>query len=125
MTMVSPTENIVMLTKEASVFMNEQKLYRTDSSYLGMTMVSPTEKIWQVDLFPNPATDEINIVSGNQTEEISVLIVDVTGKQLLKTQVSTKNFVANVKLNLLNGIYFITLKNANNEAAVKKLVINK
>jgi hypothetical protein len=36
-----------------------------------------------------------------------------------------QNFQAELKLNLINGLYFVTLVNQDHEQVVKKLVISK
>lgn len=76
-------------------------------------------------LYPNPAIDELHIFSKNQTEYISIIITDVNNRLLLSKKTSIEDYHAEIKLNLLNGVYFVTIVNQNNIHFVKKLIISK
>lgn len=80
---------------------------------------------WAVDIFPNPASSDITIVSKTEAENLSVTIKDVTGKLVYTTSLQTSNFISKLDLNLLNGVYLITINNNTNESITKKLVIAK
>lgn len=80
-------------------------------------------KTWDVDLFPNPATNQITIVSKAESESLKILIKDLTGRPILNQNLKTIGFIAN--LDLINGAYLITLSNSNNERVTKKLLIAK
>ncbi|MBA2612574.1 MAG: T9SS type A sorting domain-containing protein [Bacteroidetes bacterium] len=84
-----------------------------------------TKNNWTVDLFPNPASNEFNIVSNAESENLTVIIRDVAGKILYNQRLRTSNFISKLDLNLINGIYFVTINNTNNESTTKKLVIAK
>ena len=76
-------------------------------------------------LFPNPAQDEVNVGSTNNSEKLLMRICDVNGKLLMEKSLTIENFNSNVKIDLQNGIYFVSLVNQNNESFVRKLVISK
>ncbi len=80
-------------------------------------------KTWDVDLFPNPATNQITIVSKAESESLKILIKDLTGRTILNQNLKTSGFIANLDLDLINGAYLITLSNSNNEKVTKKLLI--
>ena len=80
-------------------------------------------KTWDVDLFPNPATNQITIISKVESESIMISIKDLTGRTILNQNLKTSGFIANLDLDLINGAYLITLSNSNNEKVTKKLLI--
>lgn len=86
---------------------------------------SNTNKSWVVNIFPNPASDELFINSNNETETLSLRITDVNGRLILDERIQTKGFNGQLKLSLKSGIYFITLINDKTESIIKKLVITK
>ena len=93
----------------------------TDSLVIGNTMVNlnniePTSK---VDIYPNPATNHINI-AGLDGETI-LEIYNISG-QLVKQESITNNIERINIENLPKGIYNITLQTLNNEVTHFKLI---
>ncbi len=88
-----------------------------------ITNITERTTSWNVELFPNPTTGAVNLVSGIENEILQVMVTDVTGKVIFKNTVNTSNFIANLELNAKAGIYLITIKNRTNESITKKLVI--
>ena len=82
-------------------------------------------KTWDVYLFPNPATNQITIVSKIESESLKISIKDLTGRLILNQNLKTIGFIANLDFDLINGAYLITLSNSNNERVTKKLLIAK
>ncbi|WP_317899603.1 T9SS type A sorting domain-containing protein [Aurantibacillus circumpalustris] len=76
-------------------------------------------------LFPNPATEELNILGISETEEIIIVIKDVSNRTISFQKVNIQTYQAKLKLNLLNGVYFVTLINKDHEEITKKLIIAK
>lgn len=76
-------------------------------------------------LFPNPATDKLYITSIEEKELIELEIKDVTNKLILKGKIEIKNHQAELKLDLINGIYFVSLIRPNENSITKKIVISK
>jgi len=62
-------------------------------------------------------------VSKTEAENLSVTIKDVTGKLVYSNNLQTNNFIGKLDLNLINGLYLITINNNTNESITKKLVI--
>ncbi|HWY11733.1 MAG TPA: T9SS type A sorting domain-containing protein, partial [Bacteroidia bacterium] len=79
---------------------------------------------WNVEIHPNPASEDLFIVSSNEIETIQVFITDVSGKIMANYLIKTQAFAGKIKLNLNSGIYFVTLVNQNNDRIVKKLIIS-
>lgn len=80
---------------------------------------------WAVELYPNPATNDLFITGSNSDEDIQVFIADVSGKIVANYLVKTQAFTGKLKLDLNSGIYFVTLVNQSNDRIVKKLIISK
>jgi hypothetical protein len=78
-----------------------------------------------VDLSPNPATSEVNIISMSENETLLITIRDINGKLIIDKNLTTSNFISKLDLDLLNGIYLVTITNTKNEKTTKKLVITK
>jgi hypothetical protein len=76
-------------------------------------------------LFPNPATDQLNITTKNECELVDARIVDLTGRTLFHQTVKSTEFIAKLNIELMNGAYFITLTNSVNEVLTRKLLIAK
>jgi hypothetical protein len=79
---------------------------------------------WNVNIYPNPATNELFISSSNDNEDIKINITDVNGRIVGDYSIKTSDFRSNIKLNMNSGIYFVTLSNNTNKI-IKKLVITK
>ncbi|HWY12564.1 MAG TPA: T9SS type A sorting domain-containing protein, partial [Bacteroidia bacterium] len=95
-----------------------------NSSRLGNNPLNPISN-WIVNIYPNPASNELFISTNNEKEDVKVVITDVNGRTVGDYNLKTSGFSANIKLNMNSGIYFVTLVNQNNEKVVKKLVITK
>lgn len=76
-------------------------------------------------LYPNPAIDKLYIFGDTENEKINLIVNDVDGKQLVSKALTIADYHTELKLDLLNGVYFVTLINKNNERVIKKLVIAK
>lgn len=81
--------------------------------------------LWTVGIYPNPSNGNFSIVSKTEKENLQLTIYDVSGKQLLNSTCITENFVFLMETNLNSGVYFVTIKNAQNETVTKKLVVTK
>lgn len=80
---------------------------------------------WLIDIYPNPAQEEITISTINEQENLIITIYDVQGKLLLNKEVTTDKRYAKIKLDLKNGMYFVTLMNEKKQSVIKKLIIAK
>ena len=74
---------------------------------------------------PNPTSNEVNIVSKAESENLTVVITDISGKIVISKNLTTSNFISKLDLGLNNGIYLVTITNTKNEKTTKKLVITK
>jgi hypothetical protein len=95
---------------------------KTSSRLMKSTSVVP---VWDANIYPNPASNELFIKTNSEKEELKVIITDVNGRVVADYLVKTNGFLGNIRLSMNSGIYFVTLSNSNNDKAVKKLVITK
>ncbi len=80
---------------------------------------------YDVALFPNPASNQIIIISKNKSEDLKLTVNDVMGKTIISKNIKTKGDKVVLDLDLINGVYFIIIVNSNNETVTKKLLIAK
>ena len=86
--------------------------------------VSETTANDQISLYPNPASDFININFGTQTKQTSTLkIFTNTGQQIVsKTIAPNTNHVEINVANLSTGFYFLQIDSGNGNVLVKKFI---
>ena len=64
----------------------------------------------QVKVFPNPATNVVNILGLLNSQKAEILISDVYGNVMLRHQWRIKNNALNIPIvNLTSGIYIVTI----------------
>jgi hypothetical protein len=81
--------------------------------------------IWDVNLFPNPNNGNFMIVSGDEKELLEITINEVTGKELFRKKIQTSRHYYVLDLQLAKGVYYVTIKNNQNESVTKKMGIAK
>lgn len=75
-------------------------------------------------MFPNPTSGKVNIITMSENELLNVNVVDVAGKLLLTTRISSVNYLAELDLPFEAGVYFIQVTNENKTAEeFRKLII--
>jgi hypothetical protein len=102
-------------------FMNQEFMERKAAA----PYLLAEERSESYQLFPNPATDRVYVISPREEEALRLQIRDLSDKLLAEETIQVRNFQAELKLNLINGLYFVTLVNQDHEQVVKKLVISK
>jgi hypothetical protein len=80
---------------------------------------------FEIELYPNPTENFVNLYSKAFNEEIDVKVTDVNGKLLISEKVNLINHIGLLNVNLKSGIYFLSFTNKNNETKIKKLIISK
>lgn len=76
-----------------------------------------------VQVYPNPAQNEIHVQLEDLTEINTVTITDVTGAIVTEQTVSQSETNVNVSA-LENGIYFVSVLGQNGTTGVKRIVVN-
>jgi PKD repeat protein len=78
-----------------------------------------------VELYPNPANDIVNIeINGENPKPVGVTVFTVTGKKVLEKEFYQSNIVSFSMRDHVSGIYFVKIKIENYEK-VKKLILNR
>ncbi len=80
---------------------------------------------WRVNIFPNPTSNQLGIISNKESESLKIIITDLSDRIILTDYIQLNKFYSSLDLNLINGAYFITLINSENESVTKKLLISK
>jgi hypothetical protein len=76
-------------------------------------------------LFPNPAQNELEIVyETGFTKPQQLQITNLLGELVFQLQIQTKKQKIDIS-NLNDGVYFVSIKNSQNESVTKKLVVTK
>lgn len=66
--------------------------------------------IQEIKIFPNPATNVVNILGLKNSDKADILISDAYGNALLKHQWRIKNNAINIPIaSLESGIYMVTI----------------
>jgi hypothetical protein len=80
---------------------------------------------WNVELFPNPATDEIHIQSTLENSPLQIIITDVSGKTVFsENDLDNNSNLINIS-SLSNGIYFAEISAQDHKTIYKKIVVSK
>lgn len=99
-----------------------------DWFYSGITSIEFDEAIANAvagDAFPNPAADFTNIEFIGLDKDVTLQLVDASGKILLDTKISSGTELYTLKTaDLTNGVYFCRILNQNQLINVKKLIVN-
>ncbi|WP_421870712.1 T9SS type A sorting domain-containing protein [Marinoscillum sp.] len=85
-----------------------------------IAVIASTPKLQSIQLFPNPATDFISFK--NSPADLSIIIRDLNGKELLSESASQDNHRMEIR-NVPNGIYLIEL-NTGGSQYQQKIIIN-
>jgi hypothetical protein len=83
-------------------------------------VTSVTEKFSgpnDIVIYPNPVTDYINIIiNGNKTEELTIIIIDITGSIASKSKKNIHAGIDHLKINtqgLHKGFYLLKIPELN------------
>ena len=75
-----------------------------------------------VSLYPNPATDNLNVVFETLPANCSIRMMDATGRMLVNTQLTSTTTTLQVA-GFAKGIYFLQILSGNNLMATQKVMI--
>ncbi|GAB4251669.1 MAG: hypothetical protein Kow0079_05780 [Vicingaceae bacterium] len=98
---------------------NAQKVtWQKQAPFVGVNEITATNN---VNVFPNPALNEVTIQSKNLINQIAIL--DITGKTIFKRNYNHLQQVTVDLDNFTSGIYFVQIKNSNEAIETRKLII--
>jgi hypothetical protein len=79
-----------------------------------------TPSVQKVKVFPNPATNVVNILGLKNSNKADIIISDVYGSVQLKHQWRIKNNALNIPIaNLNSGIYIVTISSQEQQIQTK------
>lgn len=79
-----------------------------------------TEPLPKIKVFPNPATDVVNILGLQNVSQASIHISDIYGNTILFYQWEIKNNALNIPIaDLEKGIYMISIESLEQQVATK------
>lgn len=91
----------------------------TDYCYNYPTMSLEENTAFEVNIYPNPISDVINIDSGMEIEK--VIISDISGKIVLEKEAT--NYSTSINISSLNsGTYYVQIKSRNGYSQIEKVL---
>lgn len=110
--------NDISYTREIWKFFNKHQVLLT----AGVEEANQTSTF---TIYPNPASDQLNIVSTDANQLAQISLTDLTGKTILSTPVQFINGNVSVSLNelkLTSGVYLVKIKTGNQET-IQRVII--
>ena len=106
--------------KELYVLDNLGSIYKIEGGVLSNSDFNSTN----VSIYPNPASDSLNIKSSNNTIIKSVSIFDLKGSTVLtKDNLNISESLISIN-SLQTGIYMVKVTSENGSSIIKKLIVN-
>lgn len=106
-----------------NIFLDDINLYSGPPSEENVLELNDLANIKQLNLYPNPATSEINLSFDLATNEsVELIITDVTGKVIQSNTIDAKtgkNLVMMDLENQSNGLYFVTMKSQTSQQTLQ------
>jgi len=115
-----------------TTFIVEQNLCGTITYDTVFVMVSPTmlkeNRAFSdnINVFPNPTTSSFTILNLLESSKLKVDITDTQGKLYSTELITVTNNKATIKINLTNGLYFVSITDTvSGLKTIKKLIVQK
>lgn len=114
-------DNVLFRFKVSSDY--ENNLYVDDINITGVVGISTPSSGSSFIVYPNPATDELSVISEQSFEKSMVSIYTMLGEKIIQKEIAAgeKQITLNVKI-LPAGIYFLTLNQGYN-IITRKIII--
>jgi hypothetical protein len=114
---IEDTTQFLRVDNHATIHMSSVSWY-INNAITGVTEITSSSSEINIDLYPNPTSDYLNVKSGETKAVISFEIYDMQGQKLL----SQKN-VSSINLqNLSQGIYIIKIYFDNELVTTRKII---
>ena len=92
-------------------------------TYSGVLLNNTKSKFQKFSLYPNPASDNVKLAYSSTNQLVSIHVIDLQGKVILKEENITSHSTINIS-SLSNGLYFIKIFDKNsNSLKTKKLIV--
>ncbi|MBK7666763.1 MAG: T9SS type A sorting domain-containing protein [Sphingobacteriaceae bacterium] len=123
-TIVSSTINVLSPALIATVITTSSVFLNKDYEYVSITENS--SEVSELNLFPNPATNNFNLVFVNENaQQVTVEITNALGQLVRKENLANTKGLVNQIVNIAGieaGVYFVKV-NVGEKSSVKKLTI--
>lgn len=97
--------------------------YTTTSVGCDFTVsIDEKNKSNELNIFPNPSTDFINVLYKSNSKVEHFEIMDISGKIILSEKISTNNFSITTK-SLKQGIYLLKIADENKNISIKRFSV--
>ena len=96
------------------------------SSYSNIIVVSFDKFTNKWEVFPNPATSKVNVLSAEDYSNVEISLIDLNGKLIHTTRKgnTTKGEVITIPVqNLSKGLYSLKIQTKEGEVTVKKVIV--
>jgi hypothetical protein len=106
-----------------SISSNECLTMTINTGVLGTTPVTYTNT---VNIYPNPANDQITIDCGNLANVVgwNIKITNMLGQEVFNQPMNTQQYVVPLNTWTGQGMYFVKIINAQNEVVnIKKIIL--
>ncbi len=103
--------------------LKDENLMDKFSNVISLKTNDNNSQVVLVNLFPNPASQILNINPLTEDHNVTITIFNYDGKEILSKQISEMNQTIDIK-HLSNGVYTVIIKSETNIQSTK-LVINK
>lgn len=108
-----------------SYYRLRQTDYDGTTSYSHIAVVNFSAAV-TVNMYPNPATDVLNLEVANQTDEVQLSIYNYSGQSVFSNKYAVENGSKNIQLPLKDiltpGIYFVSIATPYNQHTEKLVV---
>ncbi len=120
-------DNQLTYTEDVSTFLcsgNLPPVNCNDMLITGINQISPRPHNYLI--FPNPTTTFLNIDSNNDNDKIkSVTLLTALGQEVLRSTYTGSNKIDLNIENFPSGVYYLKIRNSNNNLIIEKLLIEK
>jgi hypothetical protein len=76
----------------------------------------------EIQVFPNPAKNVLNIELDQKSDETTVALYDIAGKMVMEKKVTEKSFSINTQP-YARGIYLLKVYDSNKQIAIRKIIL--
>ena len=98
------------------------------ATFTGGTASRQTAAEFSLNVYPNPAIDQLFVEFSGDKEVGSIVVIDMLGRVVYRVEdqeLGTSNYVEVNLRDIQNGVYFIRLEGMNEILKVEKVIVNK
>lgn len=99
-------------------------LARAKSITTDIPQTPTTPNVEKLKIYPNPATDKLNIVTNALQNEGTIDVFNLNGQKLLGLKLNSSNTEVDTT-SLIKGIYIVKVTNNNEQPVIRKITVDK